>query len=104
MPKITIARKTLSETLDRYEEVYGHPPSPEAQFVSSIDELDELARAALQLGHPVKEWNDFWDWAEIDYQMHIGGLHLDEISPEDMEGDSKNSYRICSEGCVCVCP
>ncbi len=103
MERIKLGKKSLSEILDRYEETYGHPPSPLALEYSSLEELNELAGTALQLGYPVKEWNDFWEWGESTFTLEqivdeietVNGPHLEqrELDPEVfVESVMKDAY------------
>ena len=56
MSKITIKKQFLSPALKRYEEKFGHPPSPEAIKFKSVNELNELAKNAILNNKAVLEW------------------------------------------------
>jgi hypothetical protein len=58
MEKIALKRQSISQTLDQYEQRFGHIPSPEFLESMTVDELDERAAIALSLGEPVIEWEE----------------------------------------------
>jgi len=58
MVKITLKKQSISQTLDQYEQKFGHIPSPEALQGMTVDELNERASIALSQGEPVTEWEE----------------------------------------------
>lgn len=51
-----ITPKALSETLRKYEERFGHSPSPETYKFRTDTEIDQMANKALLENKPVDDW------------------------------------------------
>jgi hypothetical protein len=56
--KTKLLIEELSPTLQEYKLTFGHEPSIEAEKYLTQEELDSLAREALDKGSPIPEWRD----------------------------------------------
>lgn len=58
MAKLTFGPPKLTPNLKKYEEKFGHLPSPEALKFRSKEELEEMAEVALMRNKPVRDWQN----------------------------------------------
>jgi hypothetical protein len=52
------ARTPLTENVQKYKETFGHLPSMEAMKHLTPENLDEVARKAVEDNQPIPEWRD----------------------------------------------
>ena len=52
------AKNPLTENVRRYLETFGHLPSIEAMKFYKTEDIDELAKQALEKGEPIKSWEN----------------------------------------------
>jgi len=52
------ARTPLTENVQKYKEAFGHLPSMEAMKHLTPENLDEVARKAVEDNQPIPEWRD----------------------------------------------
>ena len=58
MNKVVIKRVPTPPNLKAYQERFGHRQSPEASSAYSRNQLDEMAKAALEANEPIVLWRD----------------------------------------------
>ena len=52
------ARTPLPENVQKYKETFGHLPSIEAMKHLTPENLDAIAKKAVDIGEPIPEWRD----------------------------------------------
>ena len=52
------AKNPLTENVRKYLETFGHLPSIEAMKFYKPEDIDELAKQALEKGEPIKSWKN----------------------------------------------
>ena len=54
----TIKKRNMSPMVDRYKEIFGHPPSLEAYKYRTREEREKMASDAIKACEPIPEWRD----------------------------------------------
>ena len=58
MNRVQVKRIPTPPNLKAYQEKFGHRQSPEASRSYSLNQLDQMAKQALERGAPIPQWRD----------------------------------------------